>query len=45
VLPDRRALDWVVFEVLGLSEAEQLEIYRAMVELVKSRLVKAQSVG
>ncbi|MCX7925039.1 MAG: hypothetical protein N2554_04425 [Fimbriimonadales bacterium] len=45
VLPDRRALDQVVFEVLGLSEAEQLEVYRAVVELVKSRLVKAQSVG
>ncbi|MCS6919971.1 MAG: hypothetical protein NZM28_09380, partial [Fimbriimonadales bacterium] len=45
VLPDRRALDRVVFEVLGLSEAEQLEVYRAVVELVRSRLVKAQSVG
>jgi hypothetical protein len=45
VLPDRRALDAVVFEVLGLSETEQLEVYRAVVELVKSRLVKAQSVG
>ncbi|MCS7272610.1 MAG: BREX-1 system adenine-specific DNA-methyltransferase PglX [Fimbriimonadales bacterium] len=45
VLPDRRALDSVVFEVLGLSEAEQLEVYRAVVELVKNRLVKAQSVG
>ncbi len=45
VLPDRRALDAVVFEVLGLSESEQLEVYRAVVALVKSRLVKAQSVG
>jgi len=45
VLPDRRALDAVVFEVLGLSEQEQLAVYRAVVELVKSRLVKAQSVG
>ncbi|GIV10513.1 MAG: hypothetical protein KatS3mg020_0004 [Fimbriimonadales bacterium] len=44
VLPDRRALDAVVFEVLGLSEAEQLAVYRAVVELVKSRLVKARSV-
>ncbi|MDW8322105.1 MAG: hypothetical protein RMM08_12170 [Armatimonadota bacterium] len=44
VLPDRRALDEVVFEVLGLSEAEQLAVYRAVVELVRSRLVKAQSV-
>ncbi|GIV08379.1 MAG: hypothetical protein KatS3mg019_0470 [Fimbriimonadales bacterium] len=45
VLPDRRALDAVVFEVLGLSEAEQLDVYRAVVELVKSRLVRAQCVG
>jgi len=45
VLPDRRALDVVAFEVLGLSEAEQLEVYRGVVELVKNRLVKAQSVG
>ena len=43
VLPDRRALDKVVFEVLGLTEEEQLEVYRAVVELVKNRLVKAQS--
>ena len=44
VLPDRRALDKVVFEALGLTEAEQLEVYRAVVELVKNRLVKAGSV-
>ena len=44
VLPDRRALDKVVFEVLGLTEEEQLEVYRAVVELVKNRLVKARSV-
>jgi len=44
VLPDRRALDEVVFEVLGLTEEEQLAVYRAVVELVKNRLVKARSV-
>jgi hypothetical protein len=44
VLPDRRELDKVVFEALGLTEAEQLEVYRAVVELVKNRLVKAGSV-
>ena len=44
VLPDRRALDEVVFEALGLTEEEQLEVYRAVVELVKNRLVKARSV-
>jgi hypothetical protein len=44
VLPDRRELDRVVFEALGLTEAEQLEVYRAVVELVKNRLVKAGSI-
>lgn len=43
VLPDRRALDEVVFEALGLMEEEQLEVYRAVVELVKTRLSKARS--
>lgn len=44
VLPDRRELDKVIFEAIGLTEAEQLEVYRAVVELVKNRLVKARSV-
>jgi len=44
VLPDRRALDEVVFEALGLMEEEQLEVYRAVVELVKTRLSRARSV-
>ncbi|WP_175059794.1 N-6 DNA methylase [Thermococcus sp. 2319x1] len=43
VLPDRRELDRVIFEALGLTEEEQLEVYRAVVELVKQRLVKAKS--
>ena len=43
VLPDRRELDAVIFEVLGLTEDEQLAVYRAVVELVKNRLVKARS--
>jgi hypothetical protein len=42
--PDRFELDAVVFEVLGLSDAEQLAVYRAVVELVRNRLVKARSV-
>jgi hypothetical protein len=44
VMPDRRELDRVVFEALGLTEKEQIEVYRAVVELVKNRLVKARSV-
>nr|MCR5853288.1 hypothetical protein [Methanophagales archaeon] len=31
-------------EILGLSEEEQLEVYRAVVDLVRSRLEKARSV-
>lgn len=44
VMPDRRELDRIIFEVLDLTENEQLEVYRAVVELVKNRLVKARSV-
>ncbi|MCL4459617.1 MAG: Eco57I restriction-modification methylase domain-containing protein [Chloroflexi bacterium] len=44
VLPDRRELDRVVFEALGLTEGEQVEVYRAVVGLVKNRLAKARSV-
>lgn len=44
VLPDRQALDQVVFEALGLTEEEQQEVYRAVVGLVKDRLAKAKSV-
>lgn len=44
VLPDRRELDKIVFEALGLTEDEQLKVYRAVVELVKNRLVKAGSI-
>ena len=35
----------VIQDILGLSEAEHLEIYRAVVDLVRSRLDKAKSVG
>jgi hypothetical protein len=42
--PDRYELDSVVFDVLGLTEEERLEVYRAVVQLVKERLLKARSV-
>jgi hypothetical protein len=46
VKPDRRELDKIIMgEILGLSEEEQLEVYRAVVDLVKSRIEKAKSVG
>jgi len=46
VKPDRRELDRLIMgEILGLTEEEQLEVYRAVVDLVKSRLEKAKSFG
>ena len=45
VKPDRRELDKIVMgDILGLTDEEQLEVYRAVVDLVKSRLDKANSV-
>lgn len=32
-------------DILGLSDAEQLEVYAAVVDLVKSRLDKAKNFG
>lgn len=44
VKPDRRELDKIIMgEILGLTEEEQLEVYRAVVDLVKSRIEKAKS--
>ena len=44
IKPDRRELDKIIMgDILGLSEEEQLEVYRAVVDLVKSRIDKAGS--
>jgi hypothetical protein len=43
-LPDRKELDGIVFEALGLSEDERKEVYWSVAELVKARLDKAESV-
>ncbi len=43
-LPDRKALDDIVFDILGLTEEERVEVYWAVCELVKNRLKKARSV-
>ncbi|MEM2919067.1 MAG: hypothetical protein QXY62_06185 [Candidatus Altiarchaeota archaeon] len=40
----RKALDDIVFDVLGITEEERKEVYRAVAELVKNRLEKARSV-
>jgi len=45
VKSDRRELDKIIMgEILSLTDEEQLEVYRAVVDLVKSRIVKAKSV-
>ena len=42
--PDRRSLDDVVFGVLGLTAGEREAVYEAVIELVRARLQKANSV-
>lgn len=42
--PDRKALDDIVFDVLGLTEDERREVYWSVCELVKHRLDKAKSI-
>ncbi len=42
-LPDRKALDDIVFDILGLTEDERQEVYWAVCELVANRLIKARS--
>ena len=45
VKPDRRELDRIVMgDILGLTDEEQREVYRAVLDLVKSRLERAKSV-
>ena len=43
-LPDRKALDDIIFDALGLTQAERTEVYYAVCELVQNRLNKARSV-
>jgi hypothetical protein len=43
-LTDRKALDDIVFDALGLTEEERKEVYWAVAELVQNRLKKAKSV-
>ena len=43
-LPDRKQLDDIVFDILGLTEEERREVYWSVCELVQNRLAKARSV-
>jgi type I restriction enzyme M protein len=46
VLQDRRQLDNIVMgEILSLSDKEQLEVYRAVVDLVRTRIDRAKTFG
>jgi hypothetical protein len=42
-LPDRKELDDIIFDELGLTEEERKEVYWSVCELVKQRLEKAKS--
>jgi len=41
--PDRKKLDDIIFDILGLTKEERKEVYWAVCELVKARLDKAKS--
>jgi len=42
--PDRRALDDIIFDALGLTQGERDAVYEAVVNLVAARLSKARTV-
>jgi len=42
---DRRALDDVIFDILGLTSGEREAVYEAVVDLVRTRLEKARSMN
>jgi hypothetical protein len=42
---DRRALDDVIFDILGLTSGEREAVYEAVVDLVRTRLEKARSIN
>lgn len=45
IKPDRHELDKIIMgDILGLTDDEQLEVYKAVIDLVKSRIEKARSV-
>lgn len=43
-LPDRKALDDIVFDALGLTDEERKDVYRAVCQLVWERISRARSV-
>lgn len=46
VKPDRREIDKVIMgDILGLTEQEQFEVYKALLDLVNTRIEKAKTFG
>jgi hypothetical protein len=46
IVPERRELDRIVMgEILGLTDEEQLEVYRSVVDVIRARLDRAKSSG
>jgi hypothetical protein len=44
IKPERRAIDHIIMaDILGLSDEEQLDVYRAVIDIIRSRLDKAAS--
>jgi hypothetical protein len=41
---DRKELDKIIFDILGLSQEDRLDIYKAVIDLAKSRIERARSV-
>ena len=44
VHPERKSLDDLIFDAIGLTQAERNEVYWSVCELVQNRLKKAESV-
>ena len=42
-MPDRRALDAIIFDALDLTQGERDGVYEAVIHLVEARLQKASS--
>ncbi len=42
---DRKELDDIIFDLLGLSTEDRLNVYRAILDLVSRRITKAKDIG
>lgn len=46
IKPERRAIDTIIMaDILEMTDEEQLDVYRAVIDVIKSRLDKAQTFG